>query len=105
LVGFLALRLAREADWRAREKASVSAVRRPRVAPPYRAPAPVALGSPPREDLDRGGHKQAKKGSTVPTEPDLAIPLRLDAHAPRAARWYVARVDRPSPDLRDAVML
>ncbi|TMK97079.1 MAG: ATP-binding protein [Actinobacteria bacterium] len=41
----------------------------------------------------------------MPTEPDLAISLRLDAHAPRAARCYVARVDRPSPDLRDAVML
>ena len=88
----------------------MSAVRRPRVAPPYAAPAPVALDPvaldlPPREGLDRGGHKEAKKASTVPTEPDLAISLRLDAHAPRAARCYVARVDRPSPDLRDAVML
>ena len=87
----------------------MSAVRRPRVASPRRpAPValdPVALDLPPREGLDRGGHKEAKKASTVPTEPDLAISLRLDAHAPRAARCYVARVDRPSPDLRDAVML
>jgi hypothetical protein len=37
--------------------------------------------------------------------PDLAISLRLDPYAPRAARFYVAQVDRPSPDLRDAVML
>jgi len=87
----------------------MSAVRRPRVASPRRpAPValdPVALDLPPREGLDRGGHKEAKQASTVPTEPDLAISLRLDAHAPRAARCYVARVDRPSPDLRDAVML
>jgi hypothetical protein len=41
----------------------------------------------------------------MPTEPDLAISLRLDAYAPRAARSQVALVDRPSPDLRDAVML
>jgi hypothetical protein len=38
-------------------------------------------------------------------DPDLAVSLRLDAHAPRAARFHVARVDRPSPDLRDAVVL
>jgi hypothetical protein len=38
-------------------------------------------------------------------DPDFAVSLRLDAHAPRAARNYVAQVDRPSPDLRDAVML
>src|SRR6202043_3923187 len=40
-----------------------------------------------------------------PVGPDLAISLRLDAYAPRAARFYVAQVDRPSPDLRDAVVL
>ena len=74
-------------------------------APPHAAPAPVALDLPLREGLDRRGHEQAKKGSIVPTEPDLAISLRLDAYAPRAARSYVALVDRPSPDLRDAVML
>jgi hypothetical protein len=38
-------------------------------------------------------------------EPELAISLRADVHAPRAARHYVASVDRPSPDLRDAVVL
>jgi hypothetical protein len=81
----------------------VSAVRRLRGAPPQAAPAPVALGLSAREGLDRHGGGQAKKG--VPTEPDLEISLRLDLYAPRAARCYVARVDRPSPDLRDAVML
>jgi hypothetical protein len=37
--------------------------------------------------------------------PDLAMSLALDPYAPRAARYHVAQVDRPSPDLRDAVML
>jgi hypothetical protein len=37
--------------------------------------------------------------------PDLAMRLRLDPYAPRAARYQVAQVDRPSPDLRDAVTL
>jgi hypothetical protein len=37
--------------------------------------------------------------------PDLAMSLTLDPYAPRAARYHVAQVDRPSPDLRDAVML
>jgi hypothetical protein len=37
--------------------------------------------------------------------PDLAISLCLDPYAPRAARYHVAQVDRPSPDLRDAVVL
>jgi hypothetical protein len=37
--------------------------------------------------------------------PDLRISLRLDPYAPRAARYYVAQVDNPSPDLRDAVVL
>ena len=82
-----------------------TALRRDPSATPQAAPAPVALDLPPREGLDRGGDEQAKHGSTLPTEPDLAISLRLDAYAPRAARSYVALVDRPSPDLRDAVML
>jgi hypothetical protein len=82
-----------------------TALRRGRSATPQAAPAPVALDLPPREGLDRGGDEQAKHGSTLPTEPDLAISLRLDGYAPRAARSYVALVDRPSPDLRDAVML
>ena len=38
-------------------------------------------------------------------EPDLAVVLKLDPYAPRAARHNVADVDHPSPDLRDAVML
>lgn len=37
--------------------------------------------------------------------PDLALSLQLDPYAPRAARYHVAQVDRPSPDLRDAVVL
>jgi hypothetical protein len=37
--------------------------------------------------------------------PDLDISLRLDEFAPRAARYHVCHVDRPSPDLRNAVAL
>ncbi len=37
--------------------------------------------------------------------PDLEVSLPLDSFAPRAARYYVAQVDRPSPDLRNAVVL
>lgn len=40
-----------------------------------------------------------------PPRPDLAMSLALDPYAPRAARYHVAQVDRPSPDLRDAVVL
>jgi hypothetical protein len=76
-----------------------------RGAPSQAAPGLVGPELPPREGSGRGGRGQAKRVSTVPTEPDLAISLRLDAYAPRAARHYVALVDRPSPDLRDAVML
>ncbi len=39
------------------------------------------------------------------TAADLTVSLPLDAYAPRAARHHVALVDRPSPDLRDAVVL
>src|SRR6266699_6109340 len=74
-------------------------------APPCAAPATVAPASPPLEGLRRGGHREATGGSTVSIEPDLAISLRLDAYAPRAARYHVTRVDRPSPDLRDVVMM
>jgi hypothetical protein len=38
-------------------------------------------------------------------EPDFETSLRLDARAPRVARHHVAQVDRPAPDLRDAVVL
>jgi hypothetical protein len=37
--------------------------------------------------------------------PELEITLSLDAFAPRAARHHVGQLDRPSPDLRDAVVL
>jgi hypothetical protein len=37
--------------------------------------------------------------------PSLAISISLDDYAPRVARYQVARVDRLSPDLRDAVQL
>jgi hypothetical protein len=37
--------------------------------------------------------------------PDLEVSLRLDHFAPRAARYHVTHIDRPSPDLRDAVAL
>ncbi|MCW3019896.1 MAG: hypothetical protein JWN10_2204 [Solirubrobacterales bacterium] len=42
---------------------------------------------------------------SIETVPDLRISLPLDPFAPRAARYYVAQVDNPSPDLRDAVVL
>ena len=38
-------------------------------------------------------------------EPDFETSLRLDSSAPRAARYHVAQVDHPAPDLRDAVVL
>jgi hypothetical protein len=37
--------------------------------------------------------------------PDAVISLRPDPYAPRAARYFVSTVDRPSPDLRDVVVL
>jgi hypothetical protein len=37
--------------------------------------------------------------------PDFKTTLHLDAFAPRVARYHVAQVDRPGPDLRDAVVL
>jgi hypothetical protein len=37
--------------------------------------------------------------------PDVVVSLSPDLYAPRAARYCVANVDRPSPDLRDAVVL
>jgi hypothetical protein len=37
--------------------------------------------------------------------PDAVISLHPDPFAPRAARYCVATVDRPSPDLRDVVVL
>ena len=37
--------------------------------------------------------------------PDLEVSLQLDEYAPRTARYHVTHIDRPSPDLRDAVAL
>jgi hypothetical protein len=37
--------------------------------------------------------------------PDAVISMRPDLYAPRAARYFVGTVDRPSPDLRDVVVL
>lgn len=41
----------------------------------------------------------------VAHRPDLEVSLPLNPFAPRAARHHVAQVDRPSPDLRDTVLL
>jgi hypothetical protein len=63
--------------------------------------APDSLG---RQRLGPGAQRQDGKATAL-ADPDFAVSLRLDAHAPRAARYYVGEVDRPSPDLRDAVTL
>jgi hypothetical protein len=39
------------------------------------------------------------------TGTDVVVSLPLDAYAPRAARYHVSQLDRPSPDLRDAAVL
>lgn len=39
------------------------------------------------------------------SHPDAVLTLHPDSYAPRAARCCVATVDRPSPDLRDVVVL
>jgi hypothetical protein len=38
-------------------------------------------------------------------QPDAVISLHPDRYAPRAARYFVRTVDRPSPDLRDVIVL
>jgi hypothetical protein len=74
------------------------------AAPSPRSPDVAAPDPLRRERLGPG--VQGKDGkATVLANPDFAVSLRLDAYAPRAARYYVAQVDRPSPDLRDAVIL
>jgi hypothetical protein len=40
-----------------------------------------------------------------PRAPNLVMRLPLDRYAPRAARFQVATVDSPSPDLRNSVVL
>jgi hypothetical protein len=47
----------------------------------------------------------AKAVAPVLAPPDLDLELNLDPHAPSEARHAVSQVDRPSPDLRDAVRL
>jgi hypothetical protein len=69
-----------------------------------RSPEVAAPDSLWRERLSPGAQGQ-NGNATALASPDFAVSLRLDAYAPRAARYCVAQVDRPSPDLRDAVML
>ena len=57
---------------------------------------------------ERGNPEPGNRYRTMPVDlgaPDLETSLPVDPHAPRAARYHVAQVDRPSPDLRDAVIL
>lgn len=63
------------------------------------------MPSPTREREDDGS--RAGAGVTALDRPaaELAVSLALDRCAPRAARKHVEAVDRPSPDLRDAVAL
>src|SRR5215471_7484083 len=60
------------------------------------------------EGGERGNPERGTGYRTMPVDlgaPHLETSLQLDPHAPRAARYHVAQVDRPSPDLRDAVVL
>jgi hypothetical protein len=74
------------------------------AAPSHRSPEVAAPDLLWRERLGPGAEGQDGKATAL-ADPDFAVSLRLDAYAPRAARHYVGQVDRPSPDLRDAVML
>jgi hypothetical protein len=64
------------------------------------------MASPERE-LESPHPRRHGGGVASPerSAPQLAISLALDRDAPRAARKHVETVDRPSPDLRDAVVL
>ena len=53
----------------------------------------------------RGRGNPLEKMPVDLVDPDMVISLHLGPDAPRAARYHVAQVDRPSPDLRDAVVL
>jgi hypothetical protein len=48
---------------------------------------------------------QRRAMTSPPQGPGISVSLPLDAHAPRAARYHVSKLDRPSPDLRDAAVL
>jgi hypothetical protein len=54
-------------------------------------------------DTDSGNPSAVNQTRTV--TPDLSLTLGMDPYAPRAARYHIAQVDRPSPDLRDAIVL
>lgn len=53
-----------------------------------------------RESARRAGGSSLDRSAA-----ELAVSLTLDRYAPRAARKHIEAVDRPSPDLRDAVVL
>jgi len=63
--------------------------------------------SPPERERERPDPGRDRGGAVVRehSTAELAISLALDHDAPRAARKHVETVDRPSPDLRDAVVL
>jgi hypothetical protein len=56
--------------------------------------------SRPERERDLGGAAWRDRSTA-----ELAVSMALDRDAPRAARKHVETVDRPSPDLRDAVVL
>src|SRR3989442_12774122 len=59
-----------------------------------------------RNDVSTSSGRESEQVMEIDLlRPDLAMSLALDPYAPRAARYHVAQVDRPSPDLRDAVVL
>src|SRR2546428_5340205 len=59
-----------------------------------------------RNDVSTSSGRESEQVMEIDLlRPDLAMSLALDPYAPRAARYHIAQVDRPSPDLRDAVVL
>jgi hypothetical protein len=77
----------------------------PSIAEPSQASPEAATADSFWRERSGPGAQGADGKATALADPDFAVSLRLDAHAPRAARYCVGQVDRPSPDLRDAVML
>jgi hypothetical protein len=59
----------------------------------------------PAPGRERDGGGAGATSSPDHTATELAVSLTLDRYAPRAARKHVEAVDRPSPDLRDAIVL